>query len=173
MAVLFNIFRRQALTDDSWRLHKNMNCAFPLILKIILTACPCKLRNIIIKLRKTDKFSQNIFRKQTCWNIKSKSCIVYIWQVKLKIKKKIFLRISQIFFWMVMWCTEAALFNICVSRGKKCQFLENFAYVLNGWLLSKFTVKMRYDFYLFASIKYKIPKNWWKILISFLYFYLG
>ena len=31
MTVLFNIFMRQTLTDDFWELHKNMNCAFPLI----------------------------------------------------------------------------------------------------------------------------------------------
>ena len=30
VAVLFNIFKRQTLTDDFWGLHKNMNCAFPL-----------------------------------------------------------------------------------------------------------------------------------------------
>ena len=29
--VLFNIFLRQTLIDDLWGLHKNMNCAFPLI----------------------------------------------------------------------------------------------------------------------------------------------
>ena len=29
--VLFNIFIRQALTDDFLGLHKNMNCAFPLM----------------------------------------------------------------------------------------------------------------------------------------------
>ena len=29
MTVLFNIFMRQT-ADDSWGLHKNMNCAFPL-----------------------------------------------------------------------------------------------------------------------------------------------
>ena len=31
VTVLFNIFMRQTLTDDFWGLHKNMNCAFPLI----------------------------------------------------------------------------------------------------------------------------------------------
>ena len=30
VTVLFNIFIRQTLTDDFWRLHKNKNCAFPL-----------------------------------------------------------------------------------------------------------------------------------------------
>ena len=30
VAVLFNIFMRQTLTDGFWGLHKNMNCAFPL-----------------------------------------------------------------------------------------------------------------------------------------------
>ena len=30
VTVLFNIFMRQALTDDFWVLHKNVNCAFPL-----------------------------------------------------------------------------------------------------------------------------------------------
>ena len=30
MAVLFNIFMRQALTDTFWVLHRNINCAFPL-----------------------------------------------------------------------------------------------------------------------------------------------
>ena len=30
VAVLFNVFRRQTLTDNFWGLHKNMNCAFPL-----------------------------------------------------------------------------------------------------------------------------------------------
>ena len=34
MTVLFNIFRRQTLTDDFWGLHKYMNCAFPLSLRI-------------------------------------------------------------------------------------------------------------------------------------------
>ena len=29
VTVLFNIFMRQTLTDDFWRLHKNINCAFP------------------------------------------------------------------------------------------------------------------------------------------------
>ena len=33
VTVLFNIFIRQTLTDDFWGLHKNMNCAFPLITK--------------------------------------------------------------------------------------------------------------------------------------------
>ena len=32
VTVLFNIFIRQTLIDDFWGLHKNMNCAFPLIL---------------------------------------------------------------------------------------------------------------------------------------------
>ena len=31
VAVLFNIFIRQTLTDDFLGSHKNMNCAFPLI----------------------------------------------------------------------------------------------------------------------------------------------
>ena len=31
VTVLFDIFMRQTLTDDFWGLHKNMNCAFPLI----------------------------------------------------------------------------------------------------------------------------------------------
>ena len=30
VTALFNIFMRQTLTDDFWRLHKNANCAFPL-----------------------------------------------------------------------------------------------------------------------------------------------
>ena len=30
VTALFNIFMRQTLTDDFWRLHKNTNCAFPL-----------------------------------------------------------------------------------------------------------------------------------------------
>ena len=30
VTLLFNFFMRQTLTDDFWRLHKNMNCAFPL-----------------------------------------------------------------------------------------------------------------------------------------------
>ena len=30
VAVLFNIFMIQILTDDFWGLHKNMNCVFPL-----------------------------------------------------------------------------------------------------------------------------------------------
>ena len=28
--MVFTIFIRQALTDDFWGLHKNINCAFPL-----------------------------------------------------------------------------------------------------------------------------------------------
>ena len=31
VTVLFNIFMKQALTDDFWRLDKNMNCAFLLV----------------------------------------------------------------------------------------------------------------------------------------------
>ena len=31
VTLLFNIFMRQTLTNDFWGLHKNMNCAFPLI----------------------------------------------------------------------------------------------------------------------------------------------
>ena len=30
MTVLFNIFIKQTLTNDFWRLDKNKNCAFPL-----------------------------------------------------------------------------------------------------------------------------------------------
>ena len=30
VTVLFNIITRKTLTDNSWGLHKNMNCAFPL-----------------------------------------------------------------------------------------------------------------------------------------------
>ena len=30
MTVLFNFFMRQTLAHDFWRLHKNINCAFPL-----------------------------------------------------------------------------------------------------------------------------------------------
>ena len=30
VAVVFNIFMRQILTDDFWGLHKSMTCAFPL-----------------------------------------------------------------------------------------------------------------------------------------------
>ena len=30
MAVFFNIFMRQTLTDTFWVLHRNINCAFPL-----------------------------------------------------------------------------------------------------------------------------------------------
>ena len=37
MAVIFNIFIRQTLTDDFWRLHKNMNYTFPL--RIIVLTC--------------------------------------------------------------------------------------------------------------------------------------
>ena len=32
--MLLKIFRRQILTDDFWGLHKYMNCAFPLSLRI-------------------------------------------------------------------------------------------------------------------------------------------
>ena len=35
MTVLFNIFMRQTSTDDFWGLHKNMNCAFPLMCEIL------------------------------------------------------------------------------------------------------------------------------------------
>ena len=31
VTALFNIFMRQTLTNDFWGLHKNMNCAFPLM----------------------------------------------------------------------------------------------------------------------------------------------
>ena len=30
VTALFNIFMKQTLTDDFWRLHKNTNCGFPL-----------------------------------------------------------------------------------------------------------------------------------------------
>ena len=31
LTVFFDIFMKQTLTNDFWGLHKNMNCAFPLI----------------------------------------------------------------------------------------------------------------------------------------------
>ena len=31
VTAVFNIFMRQTLSDDSWGLHKNMNCAFSLM----------------------------------------------------------------------------------------------------------------------------------------------
>ena len=34
VTVLFNISMRQTLTDDFWRLHKSMNCTFPLSLQL-------------------------------------------------------------------------------------------------------------------------------------------
>ena len=37
VTVLFNIFMRQTLNNDFRMLHKNMNCAFPLILLATLT----------------------------------------------------------------------------------------------------------------------------------------
>ena len=36
VTVLFNTFMRQTLTDDFWGLHKNMNCAFPLMMQLTL-----------------------------------------------------------------------------------------------------------------------------------------
>ena len=35
VTVVLNIFMRQTLTNDFWGLHKNMNCAFPLSLKLL------------------------------------------------------------------------------------------------------------------------------------------
>ena len=39
VTALFSIFMRQALTDCFWGLHKNMNCAFPWKLSVILYTC--------------------------------------------------------------------------------------------------------------------------------------
>ena len=39
VTVLFNIFMRQTLTKDFWGLHKIINCAFPLIIKIENIKC--------------------------------------------------------------------------------------------------------------------------------------
>ena len=42
VTVLFIFFMRQTLTDDFWGLHKNMNCAFPLIKIKIRVTCVYK-----------------------------------------------------------------------------------------------------------------------------------
>ena len=59
MTVLFNIFIKQTLTDNCWGLHKNMNCAFPLVLLV----CNQLHELMRFRKRKSTQAGRKIFLK--------------------------------------------------------------------------------------------------------------
>ena len=50
LTVLFDNFMIQTLTDDFWGLHKNMNCPFPLKMKLWSISTPSKVTDYFVPI---------------------------------------------------------------------------------------------------------------------------